>query len=221
MYKDEIDNIIKTITEAKEIEYSEIPNISLYMEQVLTFLNEELVTYKLKEDDKLYTKSMINNYVKCNLLTKPVNKKYSPAHVVELILIFYLKQILTIEDIKNLFDITLDKNNIKDVYNNYLKYTKESLSDFDKEIEYYTSVLGNDSSINENDSIFLLISILNAKASAYKLFSQRLINKINTNENIINKQKNKKSKDIQQKKEVEKSKKQEEKNNKNKEINTK
>jgi len=59
------------------------------MDQVLTFMDESLEDYKKKPNDKLLTKSMINNYVKNSLIPKPENKKYSPQHIIALIYIFY------------------------------------------------------------------------------------------------------------------------------------
>ncbi|MGN0244087.1 MAG: DUF1836 domain-containing protein, partial [Lachnospiraceae bacterium] len=52
-----------------------------------------------KEDDKVMTKTMINNYTKNKLLPPPVKKKYSREHIILLIYIYYLKNFLTIADI--------------------------------------------------------------------------------------------------------------------------
>ena len=55
----------------------EIPNIDLYMDQVTTFMDTHLEATKRNEEDKILTKTMINNYAKNNLLPPPVKKKYS------------------------------------------------------------------------------------------------------------------------------------------------
>lgn len=59
------------------IKPEEIPNIPLYMDQVTTFMEEHLKHSKRYPEDKVLTKTMINNYAKNNLLPAPVKKKYS------------------------------------------------------------------------------------------------------------------------------------------------
>lgn len=81
------------------IRAGEIPNIDLYMDQVTTFMNEHLDKCKRYEDDKILTKTMINNYSKNDLLPPPVKKKYSKEHMFLLIFIYYFKSILSINDI--------------------------------------------------------------------------------------------------------------------------
>ena len=97
-------DIMKTIMEClTNIDYihsEDIPNIELYMDQVTTFMDEQLKSTKRYGDDKILTKTMINNYVKNNLLPPPVKKKYSKDHVLTLIFIYYFKNILTIKDIE-------------------------------------------------------------------------------------------------------------------------
>lgn len=79
-----------------------LPNIDLYMDQVTTFMDTQLASTKRHEEDKILTKTMINNYAKNNLLPPPVKKKYSKEHVLLLIFIYYYKGILSISDIQEL-----------------------------------------------------------------------------------------------------------------------
>lgn len=79
----------------------EIPRIDLYMDQVLTFMEEHLSSdTRDPEHDKILTKTMINNYVKNDVLIPPVRKKYGMDHMVLLLIIFYLKSFLSIGDIQ-------------------------------------------------------------------------------------------------------------------------
>lgn len=87
----------------------EIPNIDLYMDQVTTFMDEHLSDVKRYEDDKILTKTMINNYTKNDLLPPPVKKKYSKEHIYVLTFIYYLKNILSISDIQKLLNPLTDK----------------------------------------------------------------------------------------------------------------
>ena len=80
-----------------------IPTIELYVDQVTTFLEKRLAPNKRYEDDKIMTKTMINNYAKAKLFPSPYKKKYSKSHIILLILIYHLKSVLTIHDICKLF----------------------------------------------------------------------------------------------------------------------
>jgi len=80
----------------------EIPNIDLYMDQVTTFMEDQLASTKRHDDDKILTKTMINNYAKNNLLPSPEKKRYSKDHLLMLIFIYYFKNILSITDIQKL-----------------------------------------------------------------------------------------------------------------------
>lgn len=80
----------------------EPPAIDLYMDQILIFLNTHLGGGNVHDEDKILTKTMINNYTKKKLLPAPHKKKYSKEHIYLLTLIYYLKNILTIEEIQDL-----------------------------------------------------------------------------------------------------------------------
>ena len=91
-------------------EADDIPKIDLYMDQVLTFLSERLRrTVRKSEADKLLTKTMINNYVKNKVLIPPVKKKYGRDHILLLMLIYYMKNILAIDDIRKIVEPVSEK----------------------------------------------------------------------------------------------------------------
>lgn len=98
-----LDSIMESLDRIQHIKLEDIPNIDLYMDQVTTFVEKKLKnTARHPEEDKILTKTMINNYAKNDLLPPPVKKKYSREHVVLLIFIYYYKGILTINDIQAL-----------------------------------------------------------------------------------------------------------------------
>ena len=106
MKKNNEESIMDIIHKLQEIDYinpEDIPNIDLYMDQVTTFMDEHLRSSKRYEDDKVLTKTMINNYAKNNLLPPPVKKKYSKEHVLVMIFIYYFKNMLSFHDIEALF----------------------------------------------------------------------------------------------------------------------
>ena len=79
-----------------------IPEIDLYMDQLTTFMDDKLAPCKRAEGEKILTKTMINNYSKDKLLPASVNKKYSQAHMMLLVLIYHLKSTLSMSDIQQL-----------------------------------------------------------------------------------------------------------------------
>lgn len=99
-----ISSLIDNLKNVKYIFPDDIPNIDLYMDQVTTFMDKHLKSSKRYSEDKLLTKTMINNYTKNKLLPPPVNKKYSKEHMFLLIFIYYFKNILSINDIQSIFN---------------------------------------------------------------------------------------------------------------------
>ncbi len=102
--KNVLSSILESISRIDYIKPEHIPNIDLYMDQVTTFMEEELEQTKRYPEDKILTKTMINNYAKNNLLPPPVKKKYSREHILALIFIYYFKNLLSIKDIETLLD---------------------------------------------------------------------------------------------------------------------
>ena len=89
--QDMIGSILESISRIDYIKPEDIPNINLYMDQVTTFMEEQLASSKRYPEDKILTKTMINNYAKNNLLPSPEKKRYSREHLLLLIFIYYFK----------------------------------------------------------------------------------------------------------------------------------
>ncbi len=84
------------------IHVEDIPKIDLYMDQVLTFMDDNLGNMKRYPDDKILTKTMINNYAKNDLIPSPVRKKYTQEHILLLVFIYFFKSVLNFNDIGTL-----------------------------------------------------------------------------------------------------------------------
>jgi DNA-binding transcriptional MerR regulator len=104
-----LQDYIRHISGMHMIHAEDIPSIQLYMDQVTTFINERLATSKRYEEDKIMTKTMINNYAKNSLLPPPDKKKYSKEHMILLLFIYYFKSILSITDIQTLLTPITEK----------------------------------------------------------------------------------------------------------------
>ena len=122
---DLLNSVIASLGRIDTISLDEMPNIDLYMDQLTTFMDERLKkTTRHPDSDKILTKTMINNYAKNDLLPPPVRKKYSKDHLILLIFIYYLKNILSINDIQTLieplkerFHVSDDELNLSKIYN--------------------------------------------------------------------------------------------------------
>ena len=102
---DLLNSILSSLDRVQYIKVEDIPNIDLYMDQVTTFMDSKLKSStRHPAEDKILTKTMINNYAKNDLLPPPIKKKYSKEHVLLLIFIYYFKGILSISDIQALLN---------------------------------------------------------------------------------------------------------------------
>lgn len=107
---DLLNSILQSFDRIEHIDADDIPNIDLYMDQVTTFMDQHMrATTRNPQEDKILTKTMINNYAKNDLLPPPVKKKYSKEHVLMLIFIYYFKGILSIGDIQELLKPLTDR----------------------------------------------------------------------------------------------------------------
>ena len=110
-FNEMVEKIAAQVRSSNIIEVEDIPNIDLYMDQVTTFMDKCLAQYKRYDDDKVLTKTMINNYTKAKIFPAPVKKKYSRTHLMLLIMIYHLKSVLSIKDIGILFQSALSETN--------------------------------------------------------------------------------------------------------------
>lgn len=105
-----LNSIMATLDRVSFVKSDEIPEIDLYMDQVTKFMDSHLKNTTRREDeDKILTKTMINNYAKNDLLPPPEKKKYSREHVLVLIFIYYFKNVLSIGDIQVLLNPLTEK----------------------------------------------------------------------------------------------------------------
>ena len=109
-----IEEVFKRYSDGSYIKASMLPDLDLYVDQITTFLTRHLAKTIRFEDDKIMTKTMINNYTKNHLLPPPDKKKYSRDHILLMIFIYYFKNFLPISDIKTSLGPLTDKYFHKD-----------------------------------------------------------------------------------------------------------
>ena len=145
--KDMINSILASVSRIDYIKPEDIPNIELYMDQVTTFMEEQLASTKRYDEDKILTKTMINNYAKNDLLPPPTKKKYSREHMLVLTFIYYFKNLLSITDIQALLKPLTDKYfkkggdfGIEDIYKEVFSLEKDELTKLRKDIEEKSAI---------------------------------------------------------------------------------
>ena len=162
--KDDIlKSILEHISDLDYIKTADIPNIELYMDQVTTFMDSQMASSKRYPDDKVLTKTMINNYAKNHLLPSPNKKKYSKEHVLMLIFIYYFKSFLSISDIQALLTPLADRYfqkedglNVEDLYNEVFGMEKEQVEYLKKDLmEKYQTASQSFADAGEKDREFL------------------------------------------------------------------
>ncbi len=175
MDKAEIKAIFDELVNFKVINISQIPDIDLYMDQVTTFVEDRLGVYRRNEDDKLLTKTMINNYTKEGLIAPPVKKKYSREHIIRLIMIYHLKTTLSIADIGALLKAIPQERSLE-AYDGFVK-----LQEMEKEIaaeELKTSLdkitLHTE---NEEETVVMTVLMLILEANCRRQLAEKLIDK--------------------------------------------
>ena len=140
--EDLLNSILESLDRIDYIKPEDIPNIDLYMDQVTTLMDSKLKnSTRNPEEDKILTKTMINNYAKNNLLPPPVKKKYSKEHVLILIFIDYYKGVMSINDIQTILQPITDlyfKGNtelsLEDIYNEVFSLEKEQVEVMKKDL---------------------------------------------------------------------------------------
>lgn len=182
-----IDNFAQQNKSPGSIDIEDIPNIDLYMDQVTTFMDKALGKNKRYEEDKILTKTMINNYTKAKIFPAPIKKKYSRMHIMLLIMIYHLKAILSIRDIGILFQPILSVKSQDEqeklIQNIYTGFTKLQLST--QQNMQSTAEGIKDTAIPVKDIIeeyhdekiekILLVSLLAIRANAEKQLAEKVL----------------------------------------------
>lgn len=145
----DISSFIEGLSLNEDLTLSDIPSLDLYMDQVITLFENKLNHLKRNEEDKILTKTMINNYTKAKILIPPNKKKYTKEHIILLILIYYLKQNLSINDIsyllkpviKSLEGDYIDRLEIDKIYDSFLKIKKVEVDNLTKDLQEKSSLI--------------------------------------------------------------------------------
>ncbi len=186
--KEIINDMIKHFEGLDIVKSEDIPDISLYMDQMTSFIDEKLESFKREEDDKLLTKTMINNYTKNKLLPPSDKKKYTKNHVMLLILIYFYKNVLSFADIKRLCDLSIynsfDKGDesLSKLYDILVHIEddkkKEIVDDLKERLEYAKNKVDAFDKKDENVELFTFLSDIVMEVYFKQHLIEYILNKI-------------------------------------------
>lgn len=174
------------------IEIEDIPNIDLYMDQVTTFMDEKL-RYTVRQgesEEKILTKTMINNYAKNDLLPPPYKKKYSRDHMMVLIFVYYFKSFLTISDIQILLKPLTDTYfgeheglGLEQIYESLFDMGEERMQSLEKDLRNkYEAVTHIFTDVPEDEAeylrLFTYICVLSYDIFVKKMLIEQLIDEL-------------------------------------------
>jgi hypothetical protein len=180
-----IEEALRAIKRLDFINPDDIPSIELYMDQVTTFMEKRLEGNKRNDEDKIMTKTMINNYTKNNLLPPPNKKRYSKEHIVLLIYIYYLKNLLSINDIQTLllpmiddyYDTGKKKPSVTGIYKVIFDFEKEHFGEITDSIKRILDEADTIFPKDEDDYLYRMCTIAMLSLDVYvkKKFIEQLI----------------------------------------------
>lgn len=162
--------------------WNELPSVDLYLDQVVTLINSCLTPYIYCGNNKdkeacILTKTMINNYVKHEIIEPPVKKQYTKLQIAKIFAICVLKQVYSMHDIQNLLKIALSGSTAHNAYDTFCNLFEKALQCTFNKIDFIDKNRG-------NDNVYLLKSVL--LSCSYKIYTQNICEK-----KIINKEKQK------------------------------
>ncbi|MDY4079585.1 MAG: DUF1836 domain-containing protein [Clostridium sp.] len=183
MNKEEVKDIIKKEANEEKIQLEDMPEIDLYMDQVIQLFENKLASNKRNEDDKVLTKTMINNYAKAKLLMTIKNKKYSKEHLILMSFIYEFKGALSISDIKLLLDEIVkgyennEEYNLRELYLDYLNNINEENKEIENYLNEKVEKLFDDSNEDSFKDKFLLVATMINMSNVYRKIGENLIDK--------------------------------------------
>ncbi|MEY2191831.1 DUF1836 domain-containing protein [Neobacillus sp. BF23-41] len=183
-----INQIIEQLGLEASLALDEIPQIDLYMDQVIQLFENKFTDTKRNDEDKVLTKTMINNYAKGKLIFPIHNKKYSKEHLILMSLIYQLKGALSINDIKVTLQginqkIIKEEMELDSFYTSYLNLTRQNVEDFKVDIEKRVKDVREEITEDEKGNSpyleqVLMISSLVHMSNLYRKVAEKLVDDI-------------------------------------------
>ena len=182
-----IKELAEEMSKSSSISYDDLPKYDLFLSQVIDYLND-------KFDNEKFTNNIVQNYTKSEVITKPEDGKkrgYTKMHLIQLVLLSYMRPILTTEEIKKVFNLAFNEINDRnddilsweEAYKTFVQIQEESLDDYlinslthEEKLEQLVKGFNLEDKDEERIKIFLLVLSLIAEASVIKKLVQKIVN---------------------------------------------
>ena len=159
--------------------WNDLPDIDLYMDQVITYLEKQLAIFSKNDDEKLITSAMINNYVKNEIIPRPLNKKYTRDHMAHLISVLRLKNILSLMDIKCLISHEKLNKPIDVLFDQINSIQDEAFKETALRVRDSLEKLDNDEACTDNEEQLSLLALKFAlEANANRIAAKKILDEI-------------------------------------------
>lgn len=183
---DYIKKLAKEMPNYSSVSYDDLPKYNLFLSQVIDLLNDTFV-------DEKFTNNIVQNYIKSEVITKPEDGKkrgYTKMHLIQLILLSYMRPVLTTEEIKKVFSLAFNEINDRnddiisweEAYKTFVQIQQESLDDYlitsmtnEEKLEQLVKKFKLKDEQEERIRIFLLVLSLIAEASVIKKLAQKIV----------------------------------------------
>ncbi len=180
-------NLADEMSKNNMVPYEDLPKYDLFLSQVIDYLNDKFTEEK-------YTNNIVQNYIKSEVISKPEDGKkrgYTKLHLVQLVLLSYMRPVLTTEEIKKVFRLAFNEINDRGddiiswemAYKIFSDIQKDSFQDFlttkvfdEEKLDKIISDLNLDSKNEERIRIFIIVMTLIAQASVIKKAVQKIVN---------------------------------------------
>ena len=182
-----IKELAEEMSKSSSISYDDLPKYDLFLSQVIDYLNDKFVNEK-------FTNNIVQNYTKSEVITKPEDGKkrgYTKMHLIQLVLLSYMRPVLTTEEIKKVFSLAFNEINDRsddilsweEAYKTFVQIQEESLDDYlitslthEEKLEQLVKEFNLEEKDEERIKIFLLVLSLIAEASVIKKLVQKIVN---------------------------------------------
>lgn len=151
--------------------WEELPDIELYMDQVITFIENNISIFSVSTNENIITPSMVNNYVKLNLIPKPIKKRYNKTHLAYLIAISILKHVFTIQEVRDGILFQSNFNGEREAYNSFCEEQEIALKYLVNQIKLENEILVHNINIKP-ENLAIKMSTL---AFASKIIAEKII----------------------------------------------
>lgn len=183
-----IEQLIENMHLEAQLSLEDIPDLNLYMDQVIQLFENEFADSKRNDDEKILTKTMINNYAKGKLFFPVKNKKYSSEHLMLISMIYQMKGALSINDVKQTLEklnkkVTDQEIHLQEFYKSFLQLDKDNVDQFTKALNEHSDAVQKEVlRLGDDDKGYieqlLMITVLTNMSNYYRRAAEQLVDAI-------------------------------------------